>query len=36
MNRAMLAAASGMAAQPTQLEIVADNLANAELGLGTR
>ncbi len=31
MNRAMLAAASGMAAQQTQLEIVADNLANADV-----
>jgi flagellar basal-body rod protein FlgG len=29
MDRAMYAAASGMAAQQTQLEIVADNLANA-------
>ncbi len=31
MNRAMFAAASGMAAQQTQLEIVADNLANADV-----
>jgi flagellar basal-body rod protein FlgG len=31
MNRAMVAAASGMAAQQTQLEIVADNLANADV-----
>lgn len=31
MNRAMLAAASGMAAQQAQLEIVADNLANADV-----
>ena len=31
MNRAMYAAASGMAAQQTQLEIVADNLANADV-----
>ncbi len=31
MNRAMEAAASGMAAQQTQLEIVADNLANADV-----
>src|ERR1700761_1694622 len=31
MNRAMEAAASGMAAQQVQLEIVADNLANADV-----
>ena len=31
MNRAMFAAASGMAAQQAQLEIVADNLANADV-----
>jgi len=31
MNRAMYAAATGMAAQQTQLEIVADNLANADV-----
>ena len=31
MNRAMFAAASGMAAQQTQLEVVADNLANADV-----
>ncbi len=31
MNRAMFAAASGMAAQQTNLETIADNLANAEL-----
>jgi flagellar basal-body rod protein FlgG len=31
MNRAMFAAASGMAAQQMQLEIVADNLANADV-----
>ena len=31
MNRAMFAAATGMAAQQTQLEIVADNLANADV-----
>ena len=31
MNRAMFAAASGMAAQQTNLEIVADNLANADV-----
>ncbi len=31
MNRAMYAAASGMAAQQLQLEIVADNLANADV-----
>ena len=31
MNRAMFAAASGMAAQQIQLEIVADNLANADV-----
>jgi len=31
MNRAMYAAASGMAAQQTNLEIVADNLANADV-----
>jgi flagellar basal-body rod protein FlgG len=31
MNRAMYAAASGMAAQQTQLEVVADNLANADV-----
>lgn len=31
MNRAMLAAASGMAAEQTQLEIVAGNLANADV-----
>jgi len=31
MNRAMEAAASGMAAQQSQLEIVADNLANADV-----
>jgi flagellar basal-body rod protein FlgG len=31
VNRAMFAAASGMAAQQTQLEIVADNLANADV-----
>jgi flagellar basal-body rod protein FlgG len=31
MNRAMYAAASGMAAQQIQLEIVADNLANADV-----
>jgi flagellar basal-body rod protein FlgG len=31
MNRAMVVAASGMAAQQTQLEIVADNLANADV-----
>lgn len=31
MNRAMYAAASGMSAQQTQLEIVADNLANADV-----
>jgi flagellar basal-body rod protein FlgG len=31
MNRAMFVAASGMAAQQTQLEIVADNLANADV-----
>jgi flagellar basal-body rod protein FlgG len=31
VNRAMYAAASGMAAQQTQLEVVADNLANADV-----
>jgi len=31
MNRAMYAAASGMAAQQTNLEIIADNLANADV-----
>jgi flagellar basal-body rod protein FlgG len=31
MNRAMFAAASGMAAQQTQLEVIADNLANADV-----
>jgi flagellar basal-body rod protein FlgG len=31
MNRAMFAAASGMAAQQTNLEIIADNLANADV-----
>jgi flagellar basal-body rod protein FlgG len=31
MNRAMFAAATGMAAQQTNLETIADNLANAEL-----
>jgi flagellar basal-body rod protein FlgG len=31
MNQAMLAAASGMVAQQRELEIVADNLANAEV-----
>ena len=31
MNKAMFAAASGMAAQQTNLETIADNLANAEL-----
>jgi flagellar basal-body rod protein FlgG len=31
MNRAMAAAASGMAAQQIELEIVADNLANADV-----
>ena len=28
MNRAMYAAASGMAAQQTNLDVIADNLAN--------
>jgi flagellar basal-body rod protein FlgG len=31
MNRAMYAAASGMAAQQTNLEVIADNLANADV-----
>ncbi|MGD0474615.1 MAG: flagellar hook-basal body protein [Candidatus Velthaea sp.] len=31
MNRAMYAAASGMAAQQTNLDIIADNLANADV-----
>jgi len=31
MNRAMFAAASGMAAQQTNLEVIADNLANADV-----
>ena len=31
MNRAMFAAATGMAAQQSNLETIADNLANAEL-----
>jgi flagellar basal-body rod protein FlgG len=31
VNRAMFAAASGMAAQQTQLETIADNLANADV-----
>ncbi|GAC1425009.1 MAG: flagellar basal-body rod protein FlgG [Candidatus Velthaea sp.] len=31
MNRAMFAAASGMSAQQTNLEIIADNLANADV-----
>lgn len=31
MNRAMIAAASGMAAQQTNLEVIADNLANADV-----
>ena len=31
MNRAMFAAASGMAAQQLELEVVADNLANADV-----
>ncbi|HEY4438955.1 MAG TPA: flagellar hook-basal body complex protein, partial [Candidatus Elarobacter sp.] len=31
MNRAMYAAASGMAAQQVELEVVADNLANADV-----
>jgi flagellar basal-body rod protein FlgG len=31
VNRAMFAAASGMAAQQTQLEVIADNLANADV-----
>ena len=31
MNRALYAAASGMAAQQTNLEIIADNLANADV-----
>ncbi|MGD1065758.1 MAG: flagellar hook-basal body complex protein [Vulcanimicrobiaceae bacterium] len=31
MNRAMVAAASGMAAQQLELEVVADNLANADV-----
>ena len=31
MNRAMYASASGMAAQQTNLEVIADNLANADV-----
>jgi flagellar basal-body rod protein FlgG len=31
MNRAMFASASGMAAQQTNLEVIADNLANADV-----
>ena len=31
MNRALYAAASGMAAQQLNLEIIADNLANADV-----